>query len=112
MRFEVLWSAPRHPTAHVWHDVSTVWRSHGRARNRYALAVSAPTGQIWTVLPEKYDENFSSGYVITSVSAPRPPKSISGSPATSAAKRVHRPHWMQRSRSSSTRSLIAIGFSK
>ena len=57
----MLWSAPRQPTAHVWHDVSTVWRSHGRARNRYALAVSAPTGQIWTVLPEKYDENFSSG---------------------------------------------------
>ena len=57
----VLCSAPRQPTAQVWHDVSTVSRSHGRARNRYALAVSAPTGQICTVLPEKYDENGSSG---------------------------------------------------
>ena len=53
MRFDVLSSAPRQLTAHVWHDVSTVWRSHGRARNRYGDAVSAPTGQIWTVLPEK-----------------------------------------------------------
>ena len=77
-----------------------------------ALAVSAPTGQICTVLPEKYDENGSSGYVITSVVPPRSPKSISGSPAISAAKRVQRPHWMQRSRSRSTRSLIGIGFSK
>ena len=53
MRFDVLCSAPRQPTAHVVHDVSTVWRSHGRARKRYALAVRAPTGQICTVLPEK-----------------------------------------------------------
>jgi hypothetical protein len=28
-------------------------RSNGRARNRYAEPVSAPTGQIWIVLPEK-----------------------------------------------------------
>ena len=28
-------------------------RSNGRARNRYAALVSAPTGQIWIVLPEK-----------------------------------------------------------
>jgi hypothetical protein len=28
-------------------------RSNGRARNRYAALVSAPTGQICTVLPEK-----------------------------------------------------------
>ena len=49
---------------------------------------------------------------MTSVLPPRSPKSMSGSPAISAAKRVQRPHWMQRSRSSSTRSLIGIGFSK
>ena len=28
-------------------------RSNGRERNRYAALVSAPTGQIWIVLPEK-----------------------------------------------------------
>ena len=44
--------------------------------------------------------------------SPRSTKSISGSPAISSAKRVQRPHWMQRSRSSSTRSLIGIGFAK
>ena len=49
---------------------------------------------------------------MTCVLAPRSPKSMSGSPAISAAKRVQRPHWMQRSRSSSTSSLIGIGFSK
>ena len=76
------------------------------------VAVSAPTGQICTVLPEKYEVNGSSGYVMTSVSPPRPPKSISGSPAISSAKRVQRPHWMQRSRSRSTRSQIGIGFSQ
>ena len=112
MRFDVLCNAPRQLTAHVMHEVSTVWRSHGRARKRYELAVSAPTGQICTVLPEKYDEKGSSGYVMTCVLAPRSPKSMSGSPAISSANRVQRPHWMHRSRSSSTRLLIGIGFSK
>ena len=39
-------------------------------------------------------------------------KWISGSPATSLANRVQRSQRMQRSRSSSTRSLTGIGFSK
>ncbi len=47
--------------------VSIALRSQGRARNRYGVAVSAPTGQIWTVLPEKYDVNGSAGLVMTSV---------------------------------------------
>ena len=94
------------------HVLSTCSRSHGRALNRYGVAVSAPTGQICTVLPEKYDENGSSGNVMIWVSLPRCVKLISGSPATSSAKRVQRSHRMQRSRSSSTRSLIGIGFSK
>ena len=50
---EVDCTAPRHPTAHIVHDVSLVARSHGRALNRYGVAVSAPTGQICTVLPLK-----------------------------------------------------------
>ena len=32
---------------------STSSRSHGRALNLYGRAVSAPTGQTWTVLPLK-----------------------------------------------------------
>ena len=91
--------------------LSTCSRSHGRALKRYGVAVSAPTGQICTVLPEKYDENGSSGNVITCVRLPRWVKLISGSPATSSAKRVQRSQRMQRSRSSSTSELIGIGFS-
>ena len=102
----------RHPTEHVVHVLSTCSRSHGRALNRYGLAVSAPTGQICTVLPEKYEANGSSGNVSTWVSLLRWVKRISGSPATSLANRVQRSHRMQRSRSSKTRSLIGIGFSK
>ena len=52
------------------------------------------------------------GKVATSTASPRPAKSICASPATSEAKRVQRAHWMQRSRSSSTRSEMAMGFSK
>ena len=50
--------------------------------------------------------------VATSTWSPRPAKSIWASPATSSAKRVQRAHWMQRSRSSRTRSEMGIGFSK
>lgn len=66
---------------------------------RYGDAVSAPTGQICTVLPEKYELNGSSGNVITWVLLPREVNEISGSPATSLANRVQRSHKMQRSRS-------------
>ena len=34
-------------------------RSKGRERKRYSALVSAPTGQIWIVLPEKYDSQGS-----------------------------------------------------
>ena len=74
--------------------------------------MSAPTGQICTVLPEKYEENGSWGKVLTSSSSPRPMKSIWASPATSSAKRVQRLHWMHRSRSNSTSSEMGMGFSK
>src|SRR5688572_30069286 len=43
----------RQPTEHVVHVLSTWSRSHGRALKRYGVAVRAPTGQIWTVLPLK-----------------------------------------------------------
>ena len=77
----------REPTESI-HAVEIVSsRSHGRALNRYGLAVSAPTGQICTVLPEKYEANGSSGNVLTWVLLPRSMKWISVSPATSSAKR-------------------------
>ena len=100
------------PTEHVVQVDSALARSHGRALKRYGPAVRAPTGQICTVLPEKYDANGWSGKVLTSVWLPRCWKWMSGSPATSAAKRVHRSQRMQRSRSSRTRSLIGIGLAK
>ena len=102
----------RQPTEQDVHVDSTFSMSHGRALKRYGDAVSAPTGQICTVLPEKYEAKGWSGKVLTSVWLPRSRKWMSGSPATSLAKRVHRSQRMQRSRSSSTRSLIGMGFSK
>ncbi len=105
-------TATRQPTAQPVHVDSTWSRSHGRAVNRYGVAVRAPTGQIWTVLPLKYDENGSPGKVATSTRSPRPAKSIWASPATSSANRVHRAHWMHRSRSIRTRSEMGTGFSK
>ena len=92
--------------------LSTSDRSHGRALNRYAVEVRAPTGHSWTVLPEKYEANGSSGNVEIWVLPLRWLKWISLSPATPSAKRVQRSHRMQRSRSRYTRSLIGIGFSK
>ena len=111
-RFDDDCSAPRHCTAQVTHEVSAVARSHGRARKRYWLAVNAPTGQICTVLPEKYESNGWSAKFSTCVRSLRSTKSINGSPAISSAKRVHRAHWMQRSRSSRISSLRRIGFSQ
>ena len=74
-------------------------RSQGRALKRYGAAVSAPTGQICTVLPEKYEAKGSPVKVLTSVWLPRPMKWMRASPATSSAKRVQQSHRMQRSRS-------------
>ena len=102
----------RQPTAQAVHVVSTCSRSHGRDLKRYGAAVSAPTGQIWIVLPAKYDTNGSPGKMATSVRSPRSAKSMKGSPATSSAKRVQRAHWMQRSRSSSTRGPISMGLAQ
>ncbi len=106
------WTATRQPTEHDVQVDSTCSRSQGRALNRYGRAVSAPTGQICTVFPEKYEAKGSSGNVLTWVWAPRSMKWIRASPATSSANRVQRSHRMQRSRSRSTSSEMAIGFSK
>ena len=47
------------PDAQCSHTPGDETRSKGLERNRYAAPVSAPTGQICTVLPEKYDWNGS-----------------------------------------------------
>jgi hypothetical protein len=74
--------------------------------------VSAPTGQICTVLPEKYESNGCSEKLSTCVWSLRSTKSMSGSPAISSAKRVQRAHWMQRSRSRRISELSRMGFSQ
>ena len=51
------------------------------------------------------------GLYLLYLGLPRLMKWISLSPATSSAKRVQRSHKMQRSRSSNTSSLMAMGFS-
>ena len=106
------WAATRQPTAHVVQVDSTCSRSHGRDLNRYGLAVRAPTGQIWTVLPAKYELNGRPGNGATSIRSPRSKKSISASPAISSEKRVQRAHWMHRSRSSATSGPMSIGFAQ
>ena len=40
------------PDAQCSHAVGVDTRSNGRDRKRYMALVSAPTGQIWMVLPE------------------------------------------------------------
>ena len=87
-------------------------RSNGRERNRYAALVSAPTGQIWMVLPEKYDWNGLSCATPICCSAPRSSRSMNGSPAICSEKRVQRWHSTQRSRSSSTCVEIGSGLGK
>ncbi|GAB3624622.1 hypothetical protein GCM10027418_27070 [Mariniluteicoccus endophyticus] len=48
------WSTRREqPDAQPSHTDGVETRSNGRERKRYAADVSAPTGQIWMVLPEK-----------------------------------------------------------
>jgi hypothetical protein len=47
------WTTMRQPTEQPAQVLSAWSRSHGRALNRYGEAVSAPTGQICTVLPLK-----------------------------------------------------------
>lgn len=99
------------PPAQCSHTEGDETRSKGRERNRYAAEVSAPTGQIWIVFPEKYDSKGSPSPVPTCWSAPRSISSIIGSPAIWLENRVQRAHSTHRSRSSSTCFEIGTGFS-
>ena len=100
------------PPAQCSHTDGEETRSKGRERKRYAAEVSAPTGQIWMVLPEKYDSKGSPSPVPTCWRAPRSSSSIIGSPATWLLKRVQRAHSTHRSRSSSTCVEIGTGLAK
>ena len=79
--------------------VSTVVRSNGRATNRYGVDVSAPTGQICTVLPLNGERKSSPGAIETCSAAPRAKSSMKRSPEIWSQKRVHRAQSTQRSRS-------------
>ncbi len=106
------------PAEQCSHTLGVETRSNGRARNRYCELVSAPTGQIWIVLPEKYELNGSSS--VGSSGLPRNTpicsldersiRSMNLSPAISSENRVQRWQSTQRSRSSSTWVEIASGF--
>ena len=58
------------PTGQPLHVDLTDFKSQGLALNLYDVDVKAPTGQICTVLPEKYDLKGSLGKVLTSVLLP------------------------------------------
>src|SRR5260370_3158817 len=100
------------PEAQCSHTLGTDTRSNGRERNRYAVPVSAPTGHICTVLPEKYELNGLPSAVPIIWPGPRSRKSMNGSPAISSEHLTHRVPQMQPSRSSSTPVEIGPGFSK
>ena len=100
-----------HPALQCWHTESAVVRSNGRATKRYGSAVSAPTGQICTVLPENGDRKSSPAAIETRSPAPRANSSMNRSPLISSQNRVQRAHNTQRSRSSLTSGDSAIGFS-
>src|SRR5690606_9232050 len=101
------------PDEQCSHTLGVDTRSNGRDRKRYCAEVSAPTGQIWMVLPEKYDWNGSPEGVVDAAAsrsavsdvpicccAPRSSRSMNGSPAICWENRVQRWHSTQRSRSS------------
>jgi hypothetical protein len=98
------------PHAQCGQMVSSNARSKGRAANRYGVEVSAPTGQICTVLPENGDAKSSPGAIETCSAAPRENSSMNRSPEISSQNRVHRVHSTHRSRSRLTSGERGIGF--
>ena len=100
-----------HPALQWAHTESALDRSKGRATKRYGVAVSAPTGQIWTVFPENGERKSSPAAIATCCDAPRACSSMKRSPLISSQNRVHRAHRTHRSRSSPTSGDSGIGFS-
>jgi len=87
------------PHAQWGQIVSAERMSKGRAANRYVVAVSAPTGQIWMTLPENGLSKSSPGAMLTCSAAPRSNSSMKRSPLIWSQNRVHRAHSTHRSRS-------------
>jgi len=100
------------PAEQCPHTVSALDRSNGRATNRYGVAVSAPTGQIWTVFPENGERKSSPAAMATCSPAPRANSSMNRSPEIWSQNRVHRAHSTHRSRSRPTSGESGMGFSK
>src|SRR5215216_2703612 len=99
------------PLEQCGQTVSTLRRSNGRATNRYGVDVSAPTGQICTVLPENGERKSSPAAIETRSPAPLAYSSMNRSPEISSQKRVHRVQSTQRSLSRFTSDESVIGFS-
>ena len=78
------------PTGQSPQTVGTFWISHGRARNRYVVDVSAPTGQSSTTFPEKCARYGSSSKVAITDEAPRLTVTSWPSSDTFSEKRVQR----------------------
>ena len=98
------------PALQWGHTLSAELRSNGRATNRYGVEVSAPTGQICTVLPLNGDRKSSPAAIATCSAAPRAYSSMKRSPLIWSQKRVHRAHRTHRSRSRFTSGDSGIGF--
>ena len=98
------------PHAQCGQIESAAFRSNGRATKRYGVAVSAPTGQIWIVLPENGESKSSPAEIATCSPAPRANSSMNRSPEIWSQKRVHLAHRTHRSRSRLTSGDSAIGF--
>ena len=60
-----------HPAAQCGQIDSPDATSNGRAANRYVAEVSAPTGQIWMVLPENGLRKSAPAPIDTCSAAPR-----------------------------------------
>ena len=74
------------------------------------MAVSAPTGQIWTVFPLNGERKSSPGAIPTCSAAPRSNSSMNRSPEIWSQNRVQRAHRTHRSRSNPTSGDSASGF--
>src|SRR5437773_10735091 len=99
-----------HPHAQCGQIESPDLTSNGRAAKRYVFAVSAPTGQIWIVLPENGLLKSSPGAMDTCSAAPRSNSSMNRSPEIWSQNRVHLAHRTQRSRSRLTSGESGSGF--
>jgi hypothetical protein len=78
------------PTGQRPQTVGTFWISQGRARKRYVVDVSAPTGQSSSTLPEKCARYGSSSNVAMTDCAPRLIATSWASSETFSENRVQR----------------------